>query len=310
MTLTGTRCLVLGAGGFIGTNLLAALTATGAVTTAFGRLPRDLEVPLGVRWMEGEFADAERMAMAVREQDVVFHLLGGSIPAESNNEPSADVIGSLLPSIRLIEACRAAGIGRLVFASSGGTVYGPGPHRPVAEDEPTNPITAYGINKLAVEKYLGLFRRLHGLSPVVLRVANPYGPHQDVRRPQGIVATAIAHALAGEDIVVWGDGSVVRDYLHIDDVVRALLAAVRYRGDEWIFNVGSGEGRSVAQVVESVRSLTGLAADRVRYRPARPVDTPYNVLDTGLIGREMGWRPQVAFEQGLADTIRWWRTRA
>lgn len=278
--------------------------------TAFGRRPRDpIDLPPTVAWVDAEFTDIGRLVDAVTGQDVVFHLLGGSLPAQSNDQPWADVVDGLLPSIHLIEACRVAGVRRLVFASSGGTVYGPARSRPIPESAPTNPITAYGINKLAVEKYLGMFRHAHSFDSIVLRIANPYGPHQDGHRPQGMIGTAIARVLAGENITVWGDGSVVRDYLHVRDVAAAMIAAACYRGREWIFNVGTGEGRSISQVVESIRLLTGVSADRIEYRPGRAADTPYNVLDIGLIGREIGWKPRISFDQGIADTVAWWHAR-
>lgn len=308
MSLASARCLVLGAGGFLGINLCRALLAEGAEVTGYGRFPHDFgALPDTLAWHDAEFDDPVRLAMASMGQDFVFHLLGGSVPAQSNRQPAGDVLGSLLPSVRLIEACHLAGIKRLVFASSGGTVYGPTPPSPVDEQAPTNPITAYGINKLAVEKYLGLFRHMGQLDPVVLRIANPYGPFQHRRRAQGVVGTALASALAGKPIEIWGDGQVVRDYIHVDDVVAAMIAAAGYRGDHWVFNVGSGEGRSVRAVVEDVCALADLTTDRIVYRPGRVADVPCNILDIGLAGSEMGWAPRIGWRAGLAATAEWLR---
>lgn len=310
MTLAGARCLVLGAGGFLGMNLTRALLDQGADVTGYGRRPHDpTALPDTMAWHDAEFDDPIRLTMAVTGQDIVFHLLGGSVPAQSNRQPAADVLGSLLPSVRLIEACQVAGVRRLVFASSGGTLYGPTAAYPVDEGAPTSPISAYGINKLAVEKYLGLFRHQGTLDPVALRIANPYGPFQHGRRAQGIVGTALTSALAGAAIEIWGDGAIVRDYLHVVDVAAAMIAAATYRGSHWVFNVGSGEGRSVQTVVEDVRALTGLPSDSIIHRPGRAVDVPYNVLDTGLIAREMGWAPRIGWQEGLAATAEWLRER-
>jgi len=307
LSLVGARCVVLGAGGFLGINLCRALFAAGATVTGYGRRPHDnTALPADLPWHDADFADDARVAQAVAGQDIVYHLLGGSVPAQSNAEPAADVVGSLLPSLRLIEACRAGGAGRLVFASSGGTVYGPTPAGvQTPESAPTNPITAYGINKLAVEKYLGLFRHLYGFDAIVLRIANPYGPFQHRRRAQGVVGTALAHALAGEPVEIWGDGRVVRDYLHIDDVAAAMVAAGGYRGSRWVFNVGSGEGRTVRAVVEDVCTLLGVPRERIVHRPGRAVDVPYNVLDNGLVRQEMGWKPIVSWQTGLTATAGW-----
>lgn len=311
MTLSGARCVVLGAGGFIGINLCRGLLAAGAVVTGFGRAAHDrVDAIADIAWRHGDFEDEAAMAAAVRGQDVVFHLLGGSVPASSNEDPCGDIMGSLLPSLRLIQACRAGGAGRLVFASSGGTVYGPTPAVPVTEAAATNPITAYGINKLAVEKYLGLFRHLHAFDAVVLRIANPYGPYQHRRRAQGVVGTALARAIAGQTIEIWGDGSVVRDYIHIDDVVSALIATATGDGREWLFNLGSGQARSVREVVADICVVTGTPLDRIRHHAGRAADIPYNVLDSGLLTRATGWRPAIAWEDGLAGTAAWMRANA
>lgn len=307
MSVAGSRCTVLGAGGFIGTNLCLGLKAAGASVLGFGR--RSPWLP-DMPWIEAEFGDATRTEEALRGADIVFHLLGGSVPAESNRDPVADVQGSLIPSVRLIEQCLASGVGRIVFASSGGTVYGVTGREPVDEAHPTNPITAYGINKLAVEKYLALFRHLHGLDSVVLRIANPYGPYQHARRPQGIVGQMLARALAGETLELWGDGSVVRDMIHIDDVVAAMIAAVGYRGEMRLFNIGSGEGRSMRSIAEDVCAATQTPLSRIAHRPGRAADVPVNVLSPRLMEAETGWRARIGWTDGLRDAAAWLRAQA
>lgn len=305
MSLLGTRWVVLGAGGFIGTNLCLTLRQGGATISAVGRRPADWPAALAdVRWHEADFTDAAGMAGIVARDDIVVHLLGGSAPAESNADPVADVEASLLPSLRLIDACADAGVKRMIFLSSGGTVYGPSNAERLAEDDPTNPISAYGINKLAVEKYLGLYRHLHGLNAIVLRVANPYGPYQR-RRAQGVVGAALHKALAGTPIEIWGDGSVVRDYLHIDDVVAAILLAAKHHGSNWVFNIGSGQGRSIGEVVADVCAVTGTPLTSVIYSPGRLADVPRNVLECSRAAQELGWRPRVAWMDGLRSTARW-----
>ncbi len=305
MRLDGAKCLVLGGGGFIGTNLCVGLATAGASVEAFGRRPLFDFPAADIPWHEAEFRDAGRLAEAVEGKDYVFHLLGGSVPAQSNSDPAGDVEASLLPSLQLMSICRAAGVKRIIFASSGGTVYGITDARPISETSPTEPITAYGVNKLAVEKYLSLYRRLYGLDSVVLRISNPYGPYQYARRPQGIVGTLLTRALAGETIEVWGDGSVIRDFLHVDDVVSAMLVAASYTGPERLFNVGSGQGRSMRDVAESIRTALHLNSNRVRYRPGRVTDVPANILDIDLIARTIGWTPQIEWEAGLAATVTW-----
>ena len=305
MRLDGAKCLILGCGGFIGTNLSVGLAQAGASVEAYGRRPIN-HFPLpDIPWHEAEFCDTSRLTKAIRGMVYVFHLLGRSVPAQSNSDPAADVRASLLPSLQLMDICRAAGVRRLLFASSGGTVYGVTDSQPIVETCATEPITAYGVNKLAIEKYLSLYRRLYGLDSVVLRIANPYGPYQYARRPQGVVGTFLAKALSGQIMEIWGDGSVVRDFLHVDDVVSSMLAAVSYTGPERLFNVGSGEGRSMREVVTSIATALSLPASRISYRPGRQTDVPVNILNIELIARTLGWKPKIDWETGLAETLEW-----
>lgn len=308
MTLSGRRVAVLGAGGFIGTNLCLALRQAGCDVLGVGRPPHQ-DVLASFAWSDVEFADTDAVARAVAGRDIVYQLLGGSVPVESNRDPIADIEASLIPTLRLVEACQMAGVGRLVFTSSGGTVYGPTSSAPVAETAPTDPTTAYGINKLAIEKYLGLYRHLNGFDAVTLRIANPYGPFQHRRRAQGLVGTVMARLLTDETVEIWGDGSVVRDYIHIDDVVAAMLAVATYAGPYRIFNVGSGEGRSVREVIEDIRALFP-APPEVLYHSGRPADIPYNVLDCALLTAETGWHPRIVWADGLDGTAHWMRTQA
>lgn len=303
--LAGRRCLVVGGGGFIGTNLCRALRDAGAAVTGFGRPPVYRDALAGCAWIEAELTDLERLRPAVRANRLVFHLVGGTLPAQSNLDPALGLRADVLPSIGLLEACRDAGTEQLVFVSSGGTVYGRTGDRPTPETAPTDPISAYGIGKLAIEKYLALFEYLHGLRYVVLRVANPYGPFHSLRRAQGIVGTLLANASAGRPTDIWGDGSVVRDFVFVDDVVQALIAAASYAGRERVFNVGSGTGMSLHEVIDSLTAIAGEDRVRVRFNPGRAADVPINILDIGRIAAELDWRPRVGWAAGVTATIAW-----
>jgi len=303
--LAGRSCLVLGAGGFIGLHLCQALVAAGAQVHGFGHPPAFPEALPPIRWTTGEFHDVAALAEALRGAEVVFHLLGGSIPDISNRDPQADLQGNLLASIRLLELCRDAGVRKLVFISSGGTVYGVPRVIPIPESHPTDPISAYGIHKLMVEKYLGLHAHLHGLRSVVLRAANPFGPYQGPNRGQGVVAALIATRLAGRPVEIWGDGRVVRDFLYVGDLAEAMLRAALYEGPQRVLNVGSGLGRSVLDVVAAVGATLGLGPAEILFKPGRKADVPENVLDTTLIRRELGWEPRMGWERGLRLTADW-----
>ncbi|NPD65494.1 NAD-dependent epimerase/dehydratase family protein [Lichenicola cladoniae] len=304
----GARCLVLGAGGFIGTNLCLALDHARIPTTGFGRAAR---VPQGLAeldrldWRHGTIemlSDPERL---VAGHTHLFDLIGAGLPNSSNDNPAQAVADGLPLKVRLLEACRREGVQRTVFTSSGGTVYGPAGNVPILETAPTNPICAYGIGKLTVEKYLALYRHLHGLDYRVLRIANAYGEHQRPERGQGLVAAVLDRLLTGMPIPVWGDGATVRDYLHIDDVVAAILAAAFSDADgARLYNVGSGIGRSVRAVIDDAARVTGLQP-KLAITAARSADVAVNILDSGLLRRETGWTPVVAWEDGLARTAAW-----
>ncbi len=305
--VAGLRCLVLGAGGFLGRSLAALLQRHGAVVQGFGRSASSAR-PSGLAWTAAAFEDRAALATALAGQDVVFHLLGSSLPHASNRDPAAHVADQVVPTLRLLDLCRAARVRRVVFASSGGTVYGIPAEVPTPEGAPTAPLSAYGINKLTVEHYLGLYGRLHGLEYQVLRVANPYGPGQSPFRQQGVIAAMLHRALSGSAVEVWGSGGVTRDFIHVDDVSAAFMAAAVYGGAHRVMNVGSGRGRSLDQVVADVAAAAGRPGLEVVRKPGRPADVPVSILDSGLIQRETGWRALVGWTDGLAGTAAWVRS--
>lgn len=303
--LIGLPCVVLGGGGFIGTNLCKALVERGAHVQAFGR-SRNFPTALdGVSWISGSFSDHAALARALEGNEVVFHLIGGNTPASSNMDPAADLSTSALNTIHMLEMCRASGVRKVIFVSSGGTVYGVLNQTPIPETAPTNPISAYGISKLVVEKYLGLYEHLYGLDYCVLRVANPFGPYQTAVKKQGVIAAMVEKALAGETLEVWGTGEVIRDFIHVTDVVNALITAVGYSGPHKVFNVGCGIGHSINQIIGDLEAILGDGRIKKLYKPVRQADVPINVLDIQLIHREMGWTPKVDWMEALRETIAW-----
>ena len=304
-TLAGATCLVLGAGGFIGTNLCQGLLHAGAAVRGYGRAPAFPLALAGTRMAVGELEDSEALARALAGVDVVFHLLGGGFPATVEADPVADLRHNAAASVDLLRLCREAGVRQVVHVSSGGTVYGVPRRLPIAEDHATDPVSAYGIHQLLLEKHLGLLTHRHGLRSVVLRVANPFGPFQRPGRGQGLVATLLAQRLSGRPVEVWGDGRVVRDFFHVGDLVDAAILAAGYLGPERVLNVGSGIGRSVLEVVAAIDALLGTAGAGVVHRPARAVDVPVNVLDIARIRRVLGWVPRVDWQEGLGDTALW-----
>lgn len=305
--LSHLRCAVLGAGGFIGTNLCLGLAGRVDALRAFGRRQSFPEAMGGCEWMPGDFADSNYLPAAVAGCDVVFHLVNATTPASANINKVADLESNVSKTLHLLDACRESGVRRVVFVSSGGTIYGIPNQVPTPETAPTNPITSYGISKLAIEKYLGLYEHLYGLEYRVLRVANPFGPYQTALKNQGVIAAFLGRAINGKPIEVWGDGTVTRDYVYIDDVIEAMKLAAIHEGTGRIFNVGSGEGRSINDVVASISKILDIEIS-VNRRPGRPVDIPVSILDTSFALRELNWRPRTVFEQGLESTVSWMKS--
>ncbi|MGO4566524.1 NAD-dependent epimerase/dehydratase family protein [Rhizobium sp. 2YAF20] len=303
------RHLVLGGRGFIGGHLVDALLTDGQYVRCLYRPIRGeqgsaLRQHPNLEIYEGDFTNERDVARALKDCDICYHLISTTLPKSSNEDPAFDVESNLLSTIRLLQHGVRSGLKKVVFVSSGGTVYGV-PQQPlISEDHPTNPIASYGITKLAIEKYLQLFQQLHGLDYVVLRLANPFGQGQRVSATQGAIAVFIGKILRGEALEIWGDGSVVRDYVYIQDVVEALLAAARSTSSERIFNIGSGVGHSLNEVISSIEAATGMQAAR-QYQSSRSFDVPRSVLDIERARRVLGWTPKVSFDRGVHHFATW-----
>jgi UDP-glucose 4-epimerase len=304
------RVLLVGGAGFIGRHVAARLVTGGREVTVFDRM-----APAGVSGVTvrvGDLADPAALDALLVPGGAVVHLAWTTIPATADRDPAADLADNVLGSVRLLEACSRAGVGRVVFLSSGGTVYGKAARVPIQEGAPTEPIGAYGIGKLAVEKYLALYHRRHGLDSIVLRPANAYGPGQDPRRGQS-AATVFAHrALRGEPITIWGDGQVVRDYLYVEDLAEAVGLALDYApGPDGprLFNVGTGVGTSLLELLELVGAALG-RPPAVERAPARPLDVPVNILDSRRLTDATLWRPRVPLAEGLRRMLDVWKAGA
>jgi UDP-glucose 4-epimerase len=303
------RCLVLGGGGFIGSHLVDALIARGNFVRCF---ERQHVVSLGGKHasdpnfelFEGDFISEADVEAALEGCDVCFHFVSTTQPKSSNADPVFDVESNLLGTLRLLSHAVKNGLKKIIFISSGGTVYGNPQLTPIPESHPNNPLCSYGITKLAIEKYLGLYHELHGLDYTVLRLANPFGERQRTHASQGAVAVFLGKALRGETIEIWGDGSVIRDYIYIQDVVSALLAALDVPSEERIFNIGSGAGLSLNEVLDTIELVTQRPTQR-RYVASRRFDVPASVLATERAKTALGWSPQTTFKDGLTRFAAW-----
>jgi UDP-glucose 4-epimerase len=302
------RALVVGGNGFTGTHLVERLLEDGCDVRIYDRSPnRFRAVPRGAEYVEGELGNHGLILEAVEGVEVVFHLVSTTLPKTSNDDPIYDVRSNLVDTIQLLESCVEAGVRKVVFTSSGGTVYGPPLATPISEDHPTKPITSYGIVKLAIEKYLGLFHHLHGLDYAALRVSNLYGPYQNLESHQGAIGVFLNRLYRGQTINIWGDGRVVRDYVYVSDLADALVRAAEPGTRRKVLNVGSGHGVSLNGLVEVIVEVTG-ERPAIEYLPSRALDVPENVLDVSRVRAELGWEPGTDLKEGMARTWAWIQT--
>lgn len=302
MSAAPQRPLVIGAG-FIGTHVVRHLRAGGAQVRVLTRSP--VEDGARARLLQAEVMvnDASVhgiVAGALGSVDHVFYCAGGLMPAQSNLDPATDAALALPPLLRVLEELRARpGVG-LTFLSSGGTVYGNPTAIPVAEDHPTEPLTSYGVMKLAGEKYVLMYGRLYGVPVRVLRCSNVYGQFQPSDRGQGFVATALRRLYHDEPIVLFGDGRNVRDFVYAPDVAAMMAALAAHEGGPPVLNVGSGEGVEILDVLRMLEEVSGRTAQIV-WRADRGLDVRRIVLDIAALRGELDFGP-TPLRVGLAAT--------
>jgi UDP-glucose 4-epimerase len=298
------RAVVTGGAGFIGSHVAEALVARGDEVHVLDNLSTGSreKVPEGATLAEGDIrTDSAALFDRVRPE-LCFHLAAQADVGTSVERPDYDADVNVVGTVRLLEAAREHGT-QIVFTSTGGAMYGEcdGPAPESAERQPISP---YGISKLAGEEYLAGWNRLHGTRHLALRLGNVYGARQEASLEGGVIAIFLEGMAAGRPTTIFGDGEQTRDFVYVGDVVRALLAAAGRDGG--VYNVGTGKETSVNELHALCRAVTGTTGEPER-GPARPGDVRRSVVDPSLAAQELGWTAKTDLEQGLRETWEWTR---
>ena len=311
------RILVTGAAGFIGSNLVDRLLEDDHEVVGIDNLSRGTRANLpdselgagrGFSFVEADLTDP-RFAGTVADSDVevICHLAAQIDVRVSVQDPVEDARLNVLGTINVLEAARSAGVRKVVFASSGGSIYGEPAQLPVDETAPVNPLSPYAASKVSGEVYLSMYHELYGLETTALALSNVYGPRQDPFGEAGVVAIFGNALLRGRPAVIYGDGSAVRDYVYVDDVTDAFVRAVGDLGDGRRFNIGTGVGTTVRELHTAVAAAAD-APDEPVLSDARLGELQAIVLDVRAARDRLGWMPHTSLADGIAKTLDWIRT--
>lgn len=302
------RILVLGGTGFIGSHIVDSLIDSNHQVRVLDRTvkPNNSNSSPSVEYIQGDYGDPLILSEALAGVDLVIHSVSSTIPSTSNLDPIADIQSNLINTVTLLQVMLKIGIKRILFLSSGGTVYGQPKTIPIPESHTENPICSYGIVKLAIEKYLYLYQKLYDLRPIILRVSNPYGPRQGHIGTQGVIGTFIEQITNNREITIWGDGSIVRDYIYIKDLVDACIKVVN-QNISGTFNIGSSHGYSLNEITTIIEGCLQRKAIIIN-KNSRNFDIQEIVLDITVAKNTFGWSPKIDLNVGIEKHCEWYQS--
>lgn len=291
------RYLLLGGSGFIGSHLASVLSQEHEVTV-IGHGP-NFKLK-NVQYRQLDFTNCHNFTDYIKDADVIVHMVSTIIPSDNLTNVNQEIADNVFPTTILLE--NAANLKKeIVFISSGGAIYGKSDH-PNNEQDQTNPICNYGISKLLIEKYLGLYHHFYGLKYKIIRLSNPYSEEVYHGKKQGVIPIIIDYIKNDKIIPIWGNKQI-RDYIHIDDAIQGIIAILNYRGKKTTFNLGSGVGHTINNVINLAEAKLGKKA-KLKYYPARKCDVNKSVLDISLVKQETGWTPKISLSSGIDKIIK------
>ena len=301
------RILVTGGAGFIGSHIVDALVERGHKVVVVDNLYTGFENNVNPEAKLYQLSICDRELARIFEQEkpeVIYHQAAQTIVTRSTSEPVFDAEQNILGSLNIILNCLKFGISKIIYASSGGAVYGDPGYYPVDEEHPVRPLSPYGASKHTVEHYLQLYSSEYGLPYVALRYANVYGPRQNTRGEAGVVAIFARQMLSGEQPTIFGAGDKTRDYVHVSDVVAANLLAME-KGDNAIYNIGTGIETSDQEMFDTMAGLLGYVSPPV-YAPVRKGEVFRICLDCTKAQKELAWQPRLSLKEGLTRAIEYY----
>lgn len=297
-----TRVLMMGGLGFIGSHLSRLLVQEGYRVRVFDKLygSRHLisDIENKIEIVEGDAEKNEDVLRAMDDVDVAVDLIHTTVPSASMMNASYDAQSNVVSHVGWLAQLKKTPLKKIIYISSGGTVYGIPQRNLISEDHPTEPISSYGITKLSIEKYVAMFARNQGIDYRICRPSNVYGEGQHLHLGQGAVGVFLEQGLKKQPIEIWGDGTIQRDYLYVVDMARAIVRIMNYRGKERVFNISTGAGHSLNDILEIIRKDLNIAIE-VRYLPSRAFDVPVNVLDNSRLRLATDWIPQTDLATGM-----------
>jgi UDP-glucose 4-epimerase len=306
-----TTALVTGGAGFIGSHLVDRLLEKGYRVVVIDDLStgklKNLN-PTATFYHVDVTQPAVQEVFQREHPDFVFHLAAQISVTESAKDPVKDSNINVVGTLRLLEAARRSGIEKFIYSSTGGALYGNPEVNPCSEETPIVPLSPYGLSKYVAEKYIELYHRLYHLNHTILRYGNVYGPRQDPHGEAGVIAIFSQAMLEGKQPQIFGAGDQERDFVYVGDVVDANILAIE-EGEEDAYNIGTGQGTSVNRIFELLQSIIQYKWE-AEHRPPRPGEVFKISLDYGKAHLELGWSPQVGLEEGLLNTVEFFRKSA
>jgi UDP-glucose 4-epimerase len=302
------RVLVLGGSGFLGSHIVDRFLEDKHDVWVYDLYPeRFRRSPKGIKFVTGDFGNVGALDELISTGfDAVIHCVSTTTPKSSNESPEFDIQSNVIGTLYLLDICVKHKVGKLVFLSSGGTVYGNiGDCKLVAESHAVRPMCSYGVSKLTIEHYLDVYKHLRGLDYVGLRLSNPYGERQSPLRALGALTVFLHRILKRQNVEIWGDGSVTRDFIYVGDVANAVYLATT-KSVSGIFNVGTGTGLSLREILTHISNVVGIEPS-VNWLASRSFDVPRIVLDASKLRSETDWHAKTSLEDGIALTAQWLR---